>query len=79
MGMLLLEMVQRKKPEYKYSITGGDFGQPFTAEQVEHCEHVNIPNLYSERLTRLLDALLQVNPANRPTAKEILYYPGVIE
>ena len=56
LGMLLLEMCVRKKPEL--DIKGDEFGRPFTLAQIQAKEHHKIPMQYSKLIHDLLEALL---------------------
>jgi NIMA (never in mitosis gene a)-related kinase len=45
---------------------------PNLSKKILKAEYKDIPNNYSDNLKNLIRSLLQVEPKNRPTVKEIL-------
>ena len=78
LGILFAELATlRQKPEYDGE---DEFGEPlFTAEQVTAGEHLSMVSNLSDDARNLLDALLQTDEAKRPTIRDILHFPGVID
>ena len=65
LGVLLYQMCALKMPFDADSL-------PNLSKKILKAEYKDIPNNYSDNLKNLIRSLLQVEPKNRPTVKEIL-------
>ena len=65
LGVLLYQMCALKMPFDADSL-------PNLSKKILKAEYKEIPNNYSDNLKNLIRSLLQVEPKNRPTVKEIL-------
>jgi NIMA (never in mitosis gene a)-related kinase len=65
LGVLLYQMCALKMPFDADSL-------PNLSKKILKAEYKDIPNIYSKNLKDLISSLLQIEPKNRPTVKEIL-------
>jgi len=47
--------------------------------EIFKCKPKGIPKHYSSHMKKLIDSMLQINPASRPNINNILKYPAIMD